>query len=72
MTGFLDNQVIDFPCPKCGRKHPKTVGWLKANRQLVCSCGANITIDNSDFVAGVAGVDKAMDDLKRQLKNFGK
>lgn len=73
MSGILDDQTIDFPCPKCGHKHRKTVAWLKANRHLTCSrCAANIAIDNSNFVSGIQKVDKAMDDLRRTLRSLGK
>lgn len=45
MPGLFDNQAIDIPCPKCSKKHSKTVGWLKSNRQISCSCGVEFRLD---------------------------
>jgi len=72
MSGFLDNQTIDIPCPGCGKKASKSVGWLKANHNFTCSCGAVVNIDTSKFKSGIAGAEKNLSDLERTLKNFGR
>ena len=45
MAGFLDNQSIEIPCPDCGHKTAKTVGWIKANKKFICRCGAQINLE---------------------------
>lgn len=72
MPGFFDNQSIDIPCPKCGKKHPKTTGWLKANNHIVCGCGARINLETSGLKSGLASADRSLDDLRRTLRNFGR
>jgi hypothetical protein len=45
----LDNQTIEIPCPKCGVKHQKTIGWLNMNDRFACSCGVTITLDKQEW-----------------------
>ena len=42
----LDDEPVEIPCPKCGAKHQKTIGWLNVNDRFACSCGVTITLDN--------------------------
>ena len=72
MPGFLDGQSVEIPCPSCGHKTAKTVGWLKANHHFTCRCGARIEIKDQGFTRGVADAERAMDDLRRSLRNLGR
>lgn len=72
MKGLLDNKKIDIPCEKCGRKSPKTIGWLKTHKQFTCACGTTIQVDSRDFVREIGKVDKALADLQKSFKGLGK
>jgi hypothetical protein len=69
--GFLDDAPIPIPCPGCGRKTEKTIGWLKDNRQFTCECGAVINLQSDDFREGIGKADKAWSELERAIKKLG-
>jgi hypothetical protein len=69
---MFDSAQIEIPCSQCGRKTKKTVGWLKTNSTLTCSCGTRISIDASQFRRELGNIDKAVNDLKRTFKRFGR
>lgn len=68
MTGIVDDQTLDLPCPKCGKKTKKTVRWVKANKQFTCSCGTAITLDADQFRAEIAKLEKAFAKLEGMFK----
>ena len=72
MSGTFDNQSISIPCPKCGHKTDKTVGWLKTNSQFACRCGERVNVDASQFRREIAKADRALDDFRRQLGRLGR
>lgn len=63
--GLLDSQIIELPCENCSRVAKKTIGWVKANRQLTCACGTVITLDASQLIRKLA-------DLERTIGKIGK
>jgi predicted RNA-binding Zn-ribbon protein involved in translation (DUF1610 family) len=70
---MFETAQIDIPCPNCGAKTKKTVGWLKAYDDVVCSgCGANIKIDKSKFTAPLRDLDKGIENIKRAFKRLGR
>ena len=71
MSGFMDSNIIEIACPKCRTKHPKSIGWLKANNHLVCRCGTHINFDKSNFMGGVQKIGKALADLQRTFRKLG-
>lgn len=72
MAGFLDNVSIDIPCPKCGRKTKKTIGWVKANKKFTCGCGVEVVLDAGQFRGEIAKAERAEADFKKALKGLGK
>jgi transcription elongation factor Elf1 len=69
----FDNTEIEIPCSGCGQKTAKTVGWLKANGQFVCSgCGATINVDSEQLIAGLDKVDDVVAKLRASLSKLGK
>ncbi len=68
MTGRLfDEAKIPITCTKCGKKHQKTMGWLRDHSQFACACGVTIKIDNAEYKSKMADIDAAWN---RVLKGF--
>jgi hypothetical protein len=68
---LFDNAELRVPCGNCSRETKKTVAWLKTHESFTCSCGTRTEIDARKFVRELQKVDKALDDLKRELERFG-
>lgn len=64
---FFDSQSIEIPCPKCGAKHPKTIGWIKANDKIVCGCGATLDLEKSQFVGELGKVEDELNALPKNI-----
>ncbi|MDB5429593.1 MAG: hypothetical protein JWP35_709 [Caulobacter sp.] len=62
---MFENATLDLPCPGCGKKHPRTVAWLKAHTEIACDCGAKIELDSANLHRGMA-------EAERKLKAFTK
>src|SRR5438045_3994921 len=60
----LDMQTIHVPCSKCGKEHPKTIRWLKANPQLVCDCGNEI---NVKFDGSLEEIERSLAQIPRNI-----
>ena len=56
----------------CTEQHTQTVGWLKAHRQITCTCGASFNVDLKKFDQGIATAQKSLDDLEATLRKLGK
>lgn len=73
--GLLDDVEFDLPCPSCGRATKRTMRWVTTNngRAHDCRwCGTSVTVDSSQAAREVAKVNRAFDDLQRQLKRLGR
>ncbi|WP_287880461.1 hypothetical protein [Acidovorax sp.] len=68
----LDSHTVDIPCPGCGKKVAKTIGWLKTHPKFDCACGQPIAVDLSQFKQGLAGAQKSMDSIDAALRKIGK
>jgi hypothetical protein len=71
MSIISDDLEVDLPC-ECGKKNIKTVGWIKANEQLVCeSCGRVTLLDPDKSLQSITNVEiegaEMLDDLERSL-----
>lgn len=66
--GLFDSQSIEIPCPQCGHKHPKTIGWIKAHSEISCRCGVTVQLDKGQFVSEMAKVDKMLDEFPRKIE----
>ena len=69
---MFDAVEIPIKCPKCQTEIKKSLGWLKANNELVCSCGARILLDKDQFTGPMQEIDQSLESLDKALKNFGK
>ncbi len=64
----FDDKTIGIQCPKCGHKHQKTIGWLKANNNLiVCACSVTIRLDKDEFVKSLRELDDAIERIPRNI-----
>lgn len=71
MAGHLDSGRIDIPCPSCGHKHRKTIGWLKTHKQFTCAGCGKVEIQTSGFNKGMREVDAEIAKLTKSLnKSF--
>lgn len=72
MFQFRSDEVFPFPCPNCGHKIEKTVGWLKANTRLRCpNCETNIWYYPETFARALDEAERAINDFGRDIR-FGK
>ncbi len=73
MSGFLDKAPIEIPCPGCGRKVKKTVGWIQTHSDYACpGCGTPIHLDASQFRREMRKVDRSLDDFKRTIDRLNR
>ncbi|WP_152539987.1 hypothetical protein [Afipia sp. P52-10] len=62
--GLFDDASVEIPCPGCGHKHEKTLGWLKDVKEFTCDgCGAMVAVENAELRASLDGLDKAWGDV---------
>jgi len=64
---LFDSAEIDIPCPQCGHKTKKTVGWIKTHHHHVCGCGFRVDLDADELLAGLGQVGKTLDNLRRTV-----
>ncbi len=70
MSTNFNSATINIPCPKCGRKTAKTIGWIKSNGSYVCGCGSTINLDKDQFVRGIGAAERSVDDFKRKISRM--
>jgi len=71
MPDFLDAHILELPCPGYGAKSPQPIAWLKANDHFVCSCGARVDLEKSNFMTGMEEVDRSFVDFERTIRQLG-
>lgn len=67
MASIFDTQSIDIPCPKCGTKHSKLIGWIKANSHIACGCGVSIKLEKDGLISELAKVDRSLASIPRNI-----
>jgi hypothetical protein len=68
MSIQFDAHALEIPCPQCGQKHKKTVGWLKSHQDIACGCGGTIAVDSRDLHRKLADVEKQLKDITRNFR----
>ena len=68
----LDDSEIDLQCPQCAKTFTKSLGWLKANDNLLCDCGITIVFDKKEFTGPISEAQKSLDNLEKQFLAFGR
>lgn len=71
-----DRATIPLPCPGCGAKTEKAVGWFEDTPGAFdCSgCGETVHLESQDvrqLVATFGQVEKSLGDLRRLFGSFG-
>lgn len=70
---MFDSATISVPCPSCGYKSEKSIGWLKSNDHLRCAgCGKDIALDADELRSGLKSVEDSLADIKRSVQKLGK
>ena len=69
---ILDGFEIEIPCPKCGRKTKKSIGWIKTNRQLSCGCGTVINLKTDQFRRETAKAEQLLADFHARVQRMFK
>ena len=62
--------TVEAECPECGARFSATLGQIARGATVECRNGHSIKLE--DQGGGARKAVKAMDDLDRALKNFGK
>jgi hypothetical protein len=48
---MLEKATIAVPCPGCGRKTPKTIGWMRSNETFACiECNAIVAVKAEEVI----------------------
>ena len=73
MTGQLDKELIDVPCPHCSHKTAQPIGKLKLNPKLTCRvCHKDFAVNANELRAAINTIEKKLADLQRALGRLGK
>jgi hypothetical protein len=70
MPVFQDH-TLEFSCPRCQRRHSKSVSWIRANSLFSCVCGYQTAINGRQLDRSARGIERQMDRLNRELKRLG-
>lgn len=66
-SGVLDKQKLGMPCPDCGKKLSKSIGWLKTHDDLVCACGGIVSLKSKEVRGVILKAEKELADFARDL-----
>jgi len=70
---FIDDNPVSIPCPKCGHKITRNIAELNTDPKIPCpGCGSILAINAEGLRTATKGVDEAIADFKRKLRNIGK
>ncbi len=65
---MFENVELGIPCPGCGHKTPKSIGFIRANSVLVCAgCNEVVTVKGDELIAGLDKADRSIADLRNKL-----
>ncbi len=56
----VDSAVIDFPCPNCARYINQSIGEIRTNKAITCSCGQKVLIDEQELKAAIKVMRKTL------------
>ena len=68
MFKFSDDDLFPFPCPRCGDKLLKQIGWLKQNTRVHCyGCDTNSLFHKENFLRALQQAERAIDDFGQDI-----
>jgi transposase-like protein len=60
----LDDISVELSCPRCHRRTPKMIGWIKTNAEFVCEeCGELVALVKDDLMQDVREVEEALREM---------
>ncbi|ERI34771.2 hypothetical protein N879_04375 [Alcaligenes sp. EGD-AK7] len=68
----IDSHAVEVPCQACGKKLSQTIGRLKQDPDIKCSCGVTTKIDAPGLRNGIAKAEKSLSDFQRNLSKMFK
>ncbi|MGD9809665.1 MAG: hypothetical protein AB7U93_13860 [Deferribacterales bacterium] len=70
---MLSDQSVEFACGNCNHKLHVKMKDMKPGGSITCpSCGAITNFTGDDISKPVAQFDKAISDIQKAFKKFGK
>lgn len=63
---FFDDQMLEFPCPNCGKKIKKSVRWFKQDGHS-CPHGCGLVFKTGQFQRQLKQAEKMIADLSGNL-----
>jgi transcription initiation factor IIE alpha subunit len=68
ISDIVSQYELSIACPKCGAQTPKTIGWIRLQRDMKCpQCGAVIVLNTSRITSTIRSVERRLGDLQSQL-----
>lgn len=74
MTINVENQTLEFPCPKCGFFNPVTLKQVELNDAIICrGCKNIIRFEDhmNETRKAVRSINKALRELEEELLKIG-
>lgn len=70
---MLEKAKIGVPCPKCGHETKKSIAWIEANDDFVCSkCGSVVAVESEKLLATIKKAEQSLAKFRKSLGKFGK
>lgn len=57
---LFDDERFDIPCSDCGKKHSKTIAWLKSHKEIACPCGTTIVVDSREVHDAIRRIEQSL------------
>jgi DNA-directed RNA polymerase subunit RPC12/RpoP len=65
---IVSGYELTINCDKCGAQVPKTIGWIRLQRDMNCpDCSAVIVLNTSRLTGTMRSVERRLGDLQSQL-----
>jgi anaerobic ribonucleoside-triphosphate reductase len=68
ISEIVSNYELTIACDQCGAQTPKTIGWIRLQRDMKCpQCDAVIVLNTSRITGTIRSVERRLGDLQSQL-----
>ncbi len=70
---MLEKAKIGIPCPECGKKTSKSIAWIKAHNDFVCSkCASVVGVEGEKLLAAIKQAEKSVGKLSATFARINK